>query len=200
MTLGDNRGGDFLQEDLTNRTIALSIRTATFTARTLQNAIRAVLQQMQAEERKEAAAKQQKMQKQAAGPKGKQTLKSLMGSNATLSNLEVMKENLRPFQKVADKYGIDFAVTKEKGTSPPRYLVFFKGKDVDVITAAFQEFARTKFGIDEKQSIKESLDTITRESKAKKLERERAVVKGKMKIRERVPKVKAKVKVPEVMR
>ena len=200
MTLSDNRGGDYLQEDLTNRTIALSIRTATFTARTLQNAIRAVLQQIQAEERKEAAAKQQKMQKQAAGPKGKQTLKSLMGSNSTLSNLEVMKENLRPFQKVADKYGIDFAVTKEKGTSPPRYLVFFKGKDVDVITAAFQEFARTKFGIDEKQSIKESLDTITRESKTKKLELERAIAKGKMKIREHAPKVKAKVKVPEVLR
>ena len=42
--------GDHLQEDLTNRTIALSIRTATLTARTLQNAIRAVLQQMKQEE------------------------------------------------------------------------------------------------------------------------------------------------------
>ena len=189
-----------MQEDLTNKTLALSIRTASFSARTLQNAIRVVLMQIRAEGRIESAEKQQRMQKQAAGPKGKQTLKSLMGSNAALSNLEVMKENLRPFRKVADKYGIDFAVTKEKGTSPPRYLVFFKGKDVDVITAAFREFSRTKYGIDEKQSIRESLDTIMKESRNKKIEREQAVSKGRKKIRVRPPKVKAKVKLPEITR
>lgn len=184
-----------MQEEVTNRTIALSIRTATFTARTLQNAIRAVLQQMKQKDQKSTATKQLNVQ-----PKGKQTLKSLMGSNATLSNLEITKENIRPFQRVADKYGIDFAVTKEKGTSPPRYLVFFKGKDVDVITAAFQEFARTKFGIDEKQSVKESLYAITKGTQARKLERERTIAKGKIKIREQVPGMKAKVKVPEVNR
>lgn len=185
-----------MQEDLTNKTIALSIRTATFTARTLQNAIRAVLTQIRQEELKSA----QKHQLKEIEPKGKQSLKSLMGSNATLSNLEVTKENLRPFQKIADKYGIDFSVTKEKGTSPPRYLVFFKGKDVDVITAAFQEFARTKFGIDEKQSIKESLDAITKENKMKKEERNKAITKGRQKIRVRTPKTKPNVKVPEVIR
>ncbi len=188
-----------MQEDLTNKTIALSVRTTTLTARTLQDAIRAVLQQIRQEEMK-SALKQQKNQVKAAEPKGKQTLKSLMGSNATLSNLEVTKENLRPFQKVADKYGIDFSVTKEKGTSPPRYLVFFKGKDVDVITAAFQEFTRTKLGIDEKQSIKESLDTIKMESKMKKHERNQALAKGRQKIRVRPPRMKTKVKVPEVTR
>ena len=189
-----------MQEDLTNRTIALSIRTATLTARILQDAIRAVLQQIKQEEQKSAASKIRKTQRKEVQPKGKQTLKSLLGSNSALSNLEVTKENLRPFQKVADKYGIDFAVTKEKGTSPSRYLVFFKGKDVDVITAAFREFTRTKFGIDEKQSIKESLDTITKESKMKKLERSQALAKGRQKIRVRPEKMKMKVKVPEVTR
>ena len=193
-------GGDYLQEDLTNRTIALSIRTASMSARTLQDAIRAVLMQMRQEEMKSVMLKQQKQVKAAVEPKGKQSLKSLMGSNATLSNLEVTKENLRPFQKVADKYGIDFSVTKEKGTSPPRYLVFFKGKDVDVITAAFQEFTRTKLGIDEKQSIKEALDTITKESKMKKHERNQTLTKGRQKIRVQPPRMKTKVKVPEVTR
>lgn len=189
-----------MQEDLTNRTIALSIRTASMSARTLQDAIRAVLMQMRQEEMKSVMLKQQKQVKATVEPRGKQSLKSLMGSNATLSNLEVTKENLRPFQKVADKYGIDFAVTREKGTSPPRYLVFFKGKDVDVITAAFQEFARTKFGIDEKQSIKESLDSITKESKMKKNERSQTLAKDRQKIRVRPPIIKTKVKVPEVTR
>ena len=107
----------YLQEELTNRTISLSIRTASLTARTLQNAVRAVLEQIKKDEQKMA----ERQQKAVADPKGKQTLKTLMGSSSTLSNMEVTKEDLRPFKKVADKYGIGFAVTKEKGASPPRY-------------------------------------------------------------------------------
>ena len=42
---------------------------------------------------------------------------------------------------MARKYGIDYSLKKEVGADPPKYLVFFKAKDVDVMTAAFREYA-----------------------------------------------------------
>ncbi len=49
-------------------------------------------------------------------------------------------KNIRSFERVAKKYGVDFAIKKDKTVSPPKYLVFFKGRDADAITAAFTEF------------------------------------------------------------
>ncbi len=57
-----------------------------------------------------------------------------------MSNIEVTDKNIRSFERVAKKYGVDFAIKKDKTVSPPKYLVFFKGRDADAITAAFTEF------------------------------------------------------------
>ena len=38
--------------------------------------------------------------------------------------------------------------------SPPRYLVFFKGRDADVLTAAFKEFSAKKLTQEKKPSIR----------------------------------------------
>mgnify|MGYP000588649458 CR=1 FL=1 len=44
---------------------------------------------------------------------------------------------------------------KEVGADPPKYLVFFKAKDVDVMTAAFREYAGVE--LKKKQSKKPSV-------------------------------------------
>ena len=46
--------------------------------------------------------------------------------------------SIASFNRIAWKYGIDFAPYKVKGEK--RYLVFFKGPDSDAITAAFEEY------------------------------------------------------------
>ncbi len=71
-------------------------------------------------------------------PHGKQTLKQLMKQNAGVSNIEITEGNIKAFESTAKKYGIDFALKKDSTESPPRYLVFFKGRDADALTAAFQ--------------------------------------------------------------
>ena len=45
---------------------------------------------------------------------------------------------------MAKKYHVDFALKKDTAAEQPRYLVFFKSRDADAITAAFQEFASRK--------------------------------------------------------
>lgn len=73
--------------------------------------------------------------------KGKQSIKHLMEQNAAINNIEVTDGNIKAFERTARKYGIDFALKKDSSEQPPRYLVFFKGRDVDVMTQAFKEFS-----------------------------------------------------------
>ena len=53
----------------------------------------------------------------------------------------------------AKKYGIDFALKK----ADDRYLVFFKGRDTDVLTAAFREFSKKKLDKERKPSVRRDL-------------------------------------------
>ena len=87
--------------------------------------------------------KEKRLQKARAAPEkptGKQTVKQLIGQNQGVSNIEITDSNIKSFERVARKYGVDFAVKKDRSVSPPKYLVFFKGRDADALTAAFKEY------------------------------------------------------------
>jgi len=47
---------------------------------------------------------------------------------------------LKGFEQVARKYGVDYAITKDQNVIPPKYTVFFKAKDADALTSAFEEW------------------------------------------------------------
>ncbi len=47
---------------------------------------------------------------------------------------------------------------KDNSTKPPKYLVFFKGKDIDVINMAFQEYSQKL--LREKPSIRKMLSQM----------------------------------------
>ena len=42
------------------------------------------------------------------------------------------------------KFLVDYAVKKDRSSSPPKYLIFFKGRDADALTAAFTEYTGKK--------------------------------------------------------
>ncbi|MFT8889887.1 MAG: PcfB family protein [Ethanoligenens sp.] len=122
-----------MQEDIENRSVTLIISTAKLTGRVLKAALTKYLAQV----------KEKKAAKARAGPvipQGKQTVKQLVGQNAGVSNIEVNDSNIKSFERVARKYGVDFAVKRDRSVSPPKYLVFFKARDADALTAAFTEF------------------------------------------------------------
>ena len=77
-------------------------------------------------------------------PHGKQTVKQLIGQNQGVSNIEITDPSIREFEKIARKYGVDYAVKKDRSSSPPKYLIFFKGRDADALTAAFTEYTSKK--------------------------------------------------------
>ena len=107
---------------------------------------------------------------------GKQTLKQLMKHNAGVSSIEITDSNIKAFESTAKKYGVDFALKKDATESPPRYLVFFKGRDADVLTAAFQEFSARKLTQEQKPSIRKALSAF--KEAAKQLNADRQKVKN----------------------
>ena len=63
-------------------------------------------------------------------------------------------------EKVARKYGIDYAIRKDSSVDPPHYLVFFKAKDADAMTAAFNEYSQIALRREERPSVLEQLRKI----------------------------------------
>ena len=154
-----------MQDEVNEKVVALSIKGAKLTAEMLQKAMKEVLSQVKKEVDKQAI------------PHGKQTLRQLMKQNTGVSNIEITDGNIKAFESTAKKYGIDYALKKDTTEQPPRYLVFFKGRDADVLTAAFKEFSARKLTQEQKPSIRKVLAVFR--DKAKQLNASRQRVKNK---------------------
>ena len=152
-----------MQNEVNEKVVALSIKGSKLTAEMLQKAMKALL----------AKGKQQ-IGKQ---PHGKQTLRQLMKQNTGVSNIEITDGNIKAFESTAKKYGIDYALKKDTTEQPPRYLVFFKGRDADVLTAAFKEFSAKKLTQEQRPSIRKALAAFR--DAAKQLNASRQKVKNK---------------------
>lgn len=132
-----------MQEEVTRKTIALAIKTAKLDGKVLQAALRKLLQLYR--------------KARDTPHRGRQTLKQLMRHGTGVSNIEITDANIKAFESTAKKYGIDFALKKDAAEVPPRYLVFFKGRDADVLTAAFREFSKKKLDKERKPSVRRDL-------------------------------------------
>lgn len=95
-------------------------------------------------------------QRQANEPQhGKQSVKSLVEQGGGVQNIEITDKNIKSFERVARKYGVDFALKKDP--SQGKYLVFFKARDADALNAAFAEYAKTLNRKRGKPSLKKQL-------------------------------------------
>ncbi len=165
-----------MQEEVENRTLTLVVNGTKFTGRMLKAAITKYM----AHRKEVKHQKQQKRQNKQTGPvlpHGKQTVKQLIGQDQGVSNIEINDPSMKDFNRIARKYGVDYAIRRDKNSDPPRFLIFFKSRDADAITAAFQEYS-------EKQ-VKKASRTSVREKLAEFKKEERRPKKVKKKVRER---------------
>ena len=145
-----------MQEEVTNKTIALVFRTTKLTAETLKKAIQMYLEYQKGKTQNNH---------------GKISVKKLVGQNAGVSSIEVTDNNIKQFEKVAKKYSVDFSIKKDKTVDPPKYMVFFKGRDADAVTAAFREFSAKNLAKEKKPSIRKRLTKAKEQAKRQDLER-----------------------------
>ena len=144
-----------MQEEINHKTITVYIKGAKVTANSLKAALRAVLRAR--EKHKQNVQRQETAdQEDDAVNRGKQSLRDLQDEGSELSNIEITDENIKSFERYARKYGIDYALKKDKAAAPPRYFVFFRARDVKTMEAAFKEYSEytTK---EKKPSVKKKL-------------------------------------------
>ncbi len=120
-----------MQEEIENRTVNLAISTTKLSARLI---LKAALKGL-------AILKNRAEEKAGTKPTGKQTIEELVGQDQGVTNIDIAKTDLKGFEKHARKYGVDYAITKDKSVVPPKYLVFFKARDADAMTAAFSAYS-----------------------------------------------------------
>ncbi len=146
-----------MQEEVTEKTIALCIKGGKITAQILKAALLKLLSKM---EKKKRQAKGEKSQCEKSG---KQSIKSLQKSGAQITNIVVTDNNIKSFDRVARKYGIDYSLKKVEQDGKTEYMVFFKAKDVDVMTAAFKEYTSETLKKQKRESVRQKLEKVKAE-------------------------------------
>lgn len=135
-----------MQEEVTQKTIALSMKTGKLTTQVLQAALKKYLQHR-------AKSKNTLHHSQ-------QSLKQLKKHGVALSNIEITEANIGAFKPCAKKYGVDFTLRKDKTTQPPHYVVIFKSKDADNLEQAFREFTAKTLSKEQRPSIRKVLSAV----------------------------------------
>lgn len=136
-----------MQEEVEQRTLTLVINGTKFSGRVLKNAVSKFV----------AFCRNQKAKKVNVHPKGKQSVKQLTQQGQGVNTMEIDDANLRQFERIARKYGVDYAVRRDTSADTPRFLVFFKGRDADAIIAALKEFSNAKERKSERPSLLQKL-------------------------------------------
>ena len=157
-----------MQDEVNAKVVAIAIKGGKISAEVLDKALKKFVEEIE------------KAQKNASQPKtyrGKQSIKHLVEQNAAISNIEVTDGNIKSFERTASKYGIDYALKKDTSEQPPRYLVFFKGRDVDVMTQAFKEFSAKTVKQKDQPSLRRKLSR--QQEQSKKQQREKVKIKSK---------------------
>ena len=158
-----------MQEEVDSRTVALVISSAKLTGRVFKGAIDKYI----------SYCKSKKLQKQTVIPHGKQSVKQLIGQNQGVTSIESNDPDIKAFDKVARKYGVDYAVKKvREDNGKSKYVIFFKGRDNDAITSAFKEYTAKSMEKAKKPSILKKLKELGAVMQNKVLERSKTKQRG----------------------
>ena len=141
-----------MQEEVTQKTIAFSIKSAKLTIQVLQAAARKFLETQNKGKTKLHH--------------GQQSLKQLKKHGAALSNIEITDANIGLFKPCAKKYGVDFTLRKDTTTQPPHYIVIFKAKDADNMEQAPKKLQR-----EERPSIRKDIAASKEKAAARNADR-----------------------------
>jgi len=149
-----------MQEEVESRTVALTISTAKLTGRLFRAAVAKYLDYRKNKQREEPAI-----------PHGKQTVRQLIGQNQGVSTIESNDPHIKNFERIARKYGVDYAIKKVRTEDKPKYVIFFKARDTDALTQAFTEYTRKSAEREKKPSVLRKLHDIGAKVQNKVLER-----------------------------
>lgn len=129
-----------MQEDIENKTVMLMVNGSKFTGRKLLQAAQKLLAFMKHRAHTDVT------------KHGRQSIKQLLRKDQGATSIELNDPNLRAFERLACKYGVDYAIRQVQGPEP-KFLVFFKARDNDAITAMLTELTEKRVKREERPSV-----------------------------------------------
>ena len=111
-----------VDEDISRRSIAITVKTAKLSARALAYVLVNIGRKLSKHEL----------------PHGKMSVKKLMSHGTAASSIELSGDTAL-FDRVARKWNVDYAFYKAE---PGKYLLFFKSYQADAMTACFAEYSK----------------------------------------------------------
>lgn len=132
-----------MQEEIEEKTVRLAISGTRLTGRAVAAAIRTYLRHRANEK---LASIDEHIQ-------GKQSIDELVKQNQGVSSMVVGDAGIRTFERIAKKYGVDFAIMKDKSENPPVYTAFFKARDTDAMEAVVNEYSKKMMKIKDRPSV-----------------------------------------------
>lgn len=165
-----------MQEEVESKTLALTVSTAKLTGRVFKAAVCKYL----------TYRKEKKIQKSGDSmarnspviPHGKQSVKKLIGQNQGVSTIKSNDPDIKAFERVARRYGVDYAIKKVKTEDKPKFVIFFKARDADALTQAFTEYTRKSAEKEKRPSVLQQLKILTEKVQNKVLERSKDKQRG----------------------
>jgi len=129
-----------MQDEINEKAINLAVRVGKATAAEIKKAIEKLLADLESGKYSNTNLKKAFTGEKSTELKhGKQTLKQLSKHNDGLSTVELKDPDLRLLHRHMKKHNVDFAAVKDgKG----KYTLFFKGKDADSVTHAFNQYTQ----------------------------------------------------------
>lgn len=149
-----------MQEEISQRSVTLIVQTGKMTGKVFLQAIQKYLDILKQQRELKARDKQLHPAYQ-----GRMTIRQLMKERSGLSNIEIHDEHIHDFERIARRYGIEYAIKKERNREAPHYLIFFRSRDTDVLQTAFNEFVKKRLKIQERPSLREKLQKLKLQNK-----------------------------------
>ena len=163
-----------MQEEVEKKSVNLAISTTKLSSKTIVKGLAAYIRHR----------KNKKAQKSLSDDaiQGKQKVKDLIGQRQGVSSMPIGETGLKDFERIAKKYGVDFAVVRDKTVTPMKYTVFFKAKDADAISQVLAEYAAKQVKkksvskpsvLQKLKKFKDLVASIPKKAKEKRKEQER---------------------------
>ena len=136
-----------MQEEATQKTIALVFRATSFTAKHFEAVLREAKRDLEHQQNKVQTRRAQSRASRPRRPReqrprqrhGQMTVSQLVGQGQGASTMTI-PDDIRAFERIARRYNVDFAIQRDRSVQPPKYTVFFKAKDTDVLKECFKDY------------------------------------------------------------
>jgi hypothetical protein len=130
-----------VQEEINHRSVVVTVTATKMTARVLAKALAKVTRAMNGAKMRSNSPGKEKSHGELKP--GKVSVKELSANGKDgLQKIPVTDDNIKAFEPIARKYGITYALARDESETPPKWAVFFRAKDSDVLSVAFAEFTK----------------------------------------------------------